>query len=146
MLLELKIFLTIWIAMIATSMWEASVEGKNYWDKGKNGWKWKVGKYVLLTRYHFFLFGVAYPALLSLIFVIYGFNLKLFGIILSAYASGMILEDFFWFVFNPFYGIKKFNSKNVVWYPWIKIGKLEFPLSYVLLLSLSVISWLLLWK
>jgi len=35
----LLIFIWIYAAMIATSFWEAYIEGRNYWDKGKLGWK-----------------------------------------------------------------------------------------------------------
>jgi len=140
------IFIWIYAAMIATGFWESYVEGNKPWDKGKLGWKIKRGKYVLLTAYHFWLFYVTFPILLSIPFLFVGFSWELFGIILSAYISGLILEDFFWFIANPKYGLKKWNSKDVYWYPWIKIGKFEIPLSYVLAIMLSIIVWFFLWR
>ena len=74
-----------------------------------------------------------------------GFSWRLFGILLSAYSSGLILEDFFWFVVNPKFSLRDFNSKKVKWYPWIRIGKVEFPSFYLVSLSVSILSWVLFW-
>lgn len=142
----LLVFVWIYGAMIATSFWEAYVEGTNSWDKGKLGWKWKVGKYTIITAYHFFLFLVMFPLLLSLPLVIGGWNTQLFGMLMSAYASGLIVEDFFWFVVNPTFKLKHWNSKNVKWYPWLKIGKFELPWGYLVGVLLTIIFWYFLWR
>jgi hypothetical protein len=139
------IFLCVYGAMISASFWEAYVEGRNAWDAGKLGWKIKIGKYVVLTAYHFFLFFMMFPLLLILPLVVYGFDLRLVGILISAYASGMILEDFFWFVVNPTFKIKNWNSKHVTWYPWLKIGKFELPVGYITGLIVFFVSWYFLW-
>ncbi len=45
-------------------------------------------------------------------------KLELF--LIGAFFLFLILEDFFWFVLNPDYGLKKFKSKYVKWHPkWI---------------------------
>ena len=142
----LLVFVWIYAAMIATSIWEAAVEGKNSWDKGKLGFKIKIGNYTVLTAYHFFLFGVMFPLLLSLPLVILGWDTRLFGILLSAYASGMIIEDFFWFVVNPSFNLKNWNSKNVDWYLWLKLGKLQIPVFYLVSIIIAVASWYFLWS
>lgn len=132
--------------MISTSFWEAYVEGRNSWDKKKLGWKIKIGTFTL-SAYHFFLFGVMFPLLLSLPLVIYGWNTRIFGIILSAYVSGAVVEDFFWFVVNPKVKLKEFYSEFTDYYPWVKIaGKKIVPLGYVLALFISFLSWYFLWK
>src|SRR3989338_2160033 len=95
------IFLTVWIAMIAHAFWESSAEGPNAWGKNMYGWKWKIAKNLSLTRYHFWLFVVYLPLLIIVLpLVVNGWNVKLFGILASAYFSGMVIEDFFWFVVN----------------------------------------------
>jgi hypothetical protein len=58
-------------------------------------------------------------------------QIKLFGTLAVGYLIGTVLEDFFWFVINPFYGIQKFNSQNAFWLlNWINIG-VEIPLFYL---------------
>ena len=143
----LLIFAWIWAAMIAMAFWESSIEGKNPWDKKKSGWKLRITKNISLTKYHFYLFFVMFPLLLTLPFVVYGWNTRLFGIIISAFFSGSIIEDFMWFLVNPHVSIKEhFNSKWANYYPWIKIGRLEIPVYYVLSLAIAILSWYFLWR
>ncbi|MEM4649358.1 MAG: hypothetical protein QXP78_01680 [Candidatus Bathyarchaeia archaeon] len=119
--MELKIFIVIWLAMIANSFWESYVEGRNTMELGKLGWKIKIGRY-FLTGYHFNLFFVMWPLILSLPLIINGWDSRLFGIILSAYISGLIVEDFVWFVVNPAVKLSEFWSEFTDHYPWIKIN------------------------
>jgi hypothetical protein len=137
----LEIYLIIYAAMIATSFWEAYVEGKNPWDHGKLGWKIRYKHHTILTAYHFWLFWVMYPLLIMLPLVVAGFSWKLFGVLISAYTSGLIVEDFFWFVVNPVFKMRHYNSKHVKWYPWLKFGNFEVPAYYLVGLTLSFLSW-----
>lgn len=140
------IFVWIYLAMISMSFWESEVEGRKAWDKGKLGWEIKIGKYCL-PAYHFFIFWVMWPLLLTLPLVIYGWNIELLGILMSAYFSGMVLEDFMWYVVNP--AIKfsdSFNSQFASHYPWLKIGKFEIPTLYIIGIALSILSWHFIWK
>ena len=139
------IFIWIYAAMIANSFWEAYVEGRNAWDKKKLGWKIKIKNYTL-TAYHFFLFCVMWPLILSLPLIIYGWDTKLFGILISAYFSGLVLQDFMWFVVNPAVKLSEFNPKFVNYYPWLKIGKLNIPWFYLIGPLISILSWHFLWK
>jgi hypothetical protein len=140
------IFVAIYCAMIAMSFWEAYVEGKHAWAEGKLGWKLHYHGYIILTAYHFWLSYVMIPALLSLPFVIYGFDLQLFGIMLSAYASGLVVEDFFWFVVNPTFKMKNWDSKHVTWYPWLNLGFFEIPAFYIVEFGIALTSWFFLWR
>lgn len=141
----LLIFIWIWAAFVAMAFWEAYVEGKKPWDKGKLGWKLKITKKYCFPAYAFYVW-LMWIFLLTLPFIIYGWNLKLFGIILSAFVLGTIIEDFLWFAVNPTFKIKNWNSKNVTWYRWIKLGKIEFPLMYLIGILISVASWYILWR
>lgn len=141
----LPIFIWIYFAMIATSFWEAYVEGRRPWDKGKLGWKLRFKGKTILTAYHFWLFIVMYPMLLSLPFVIYGFDRKLFGVIVSAYFSGLVIEDIFWFVVNPVFKLENWDSKHVKWFHWIRMGRFEVPVNYIISLGLAFLSWCFLW-
>ncbi|MFB6225257.1 MAG: hypothetical protein ABEI13_02265, partial [Candidatus Paceibacteria bacterium] len=97
----LLIFAAIYGAMLSTSFWEAYVEGRFPWDKRKLGWKIRIGESFIFSAYHFFLFWITFPLLLSLPLIVNGWDTELFGILTSAYVSGIIIEDFVWFIVNP---------------------------------------------
>jgi len=128
---EVLIFVWVWAAMIAMSFWESAAEGRKAWNKGKVGWSFKIGKFVF-AQYHFFLFYIMLPLFLTLPFIVSGWDLRLFGILASAYCIGMLLEDFMWYVVNPKVKIREFWTKFSDYYPWIRIGgKKIIPLGYV---------------
>ncbi len=140
------IFVWVWAAFIAMAFWESSVEGRKAWGKGKFGWRIKLTKNNTMTRYHFWIL-IMWWLLLSLPFIIYSWNFKLFGILVSAYFSGIVIEDFFWFVVNPKVSFKKdFNPKFANYYPWFKIGKINIPVYYIIDLGIAFLSWLLIWR
>ena len=143
----LLIFILVYAGFIAMSFWESSVEGRNAWDKGKYGWKIKIGKYVILTKYHFFLTYVMLPSFLALPLVTYGWDIRLFGVLLSAASSGIVIEDFFWYVLNPKVKFKEFFSSFSDYYPWIKInGRKIIPRFYILSILIAFLSWYFLWR
>ena len=140
------IFLWIYAAMIAMAFWEAYAEGRKPWDKGKLGWKFKIGKFVF-HAYHFYICWVMFPLLLTLPFIIYGWNFKLFGIIVSAYFSGMVLEDFMWYVVNPVVKLRELYTNFSNYYPWLRIRKKKIiPWGYVLGIVIALLSWWFIWK
>ena len=132
--------------MAATGFWEAYVEGRNAWDRGKLGWKIRVGHYTVMTAYHFFLFVVMWPLLLTLPLIIYGWDTKLFGILLSAYASGTIIEDFVWYLANPVVKVSELNTDFANYYPRVKIGKIRIPVGYFISIIIAALSWYFLWR
>jgi len=87
-----------------------------------------------------------FPALLSLPLVVNGWNTKLFGILLSAYFSGMVIQDFMWYVVNPVVKLRELNTDFANYYPRVKIGKIKIPVFYFIGLGIAVLSWFLLWK
>jgi len=142
----LLIFIWIYLAMIATSFWEAYVEGRNVWDKGKLGWKINIGKYKL-TGYHFFLFYIMWPLLITLPLIINGWDTKLFGILLSALTSGYVIQDFMWYVVNPVVKVRElFYGDFANYYPRIKIGNIKIPLFYFIGIGIALLSWYFLWQ
>ncbi len=137
----------IWIAFIAMAFWESSVEGREAGNRGKIGFKIRFLGRNYITRYHFFLFYIMLPIFIYLPLIIYGWNLKLFGVLLSAHFSGILIEDFAWFLVNPKINIKRdFTPKFVNYYPWIKLGKLFIPLYYIFNLAIALMSWVFIWK
>jgi hypothetical protein len=143
----LIIILVIWASLAAAGFWEAYVEGRNCWHNGKHGWKIKIGKY-LLTAYHFYLFWIMFPLLIFVLpLAVYGWNLRLFGILLSAYFSGIAIEDFCWFLANPVVKLKEFRTDFTDYYPWIKIdGKKIIPTGYIFGFLIAILSWYFLWR
>ena len=142
----LLVFAVVWLAMLSMSFWESYVEGRYPWDKRKLGWKLRLTGHYVLPAYHFYLFVVMLPLLLSLPLVIGGWNIVVFGVLLSAYLTGMIIEDFFWFVVNPEVPLKNFNQEWADYYPWIKIWKFQMPFGYLLSLAGATLSWYFLWR
>jgi len=143
----LLIFIWIYAAMIAMSFWESSVEGRNAWDKNKLGWKIRLGKKYVFPAYHFYVFWIMWPILLTLPLVVYGWDAKLFGILASAYFSGLVLEDFMWYVVNPAVKFKEFWSELSDYYPWVKINdKKIIPLFYIIGILMAILFWYFLWR
>lgn len=142
----LLIFIWIFIAMIATSFWESYAEGRESWAKGKKGFKYKLFGYEH-TGYHFFLFVVMFPVLLTLPFIIFGWDRYYFGVVASAYFLGLIVEDFFWYVVNPEVRFKELYSDFSDYYPWIKIkGKKIIPAGYLLNFLIALLIWYFIWR
>jgi hypothetical protein len=142
----ITIFIYVWAAMIATGIWEACAEGRNANGKNFAGWKLKAGKFCI-TQYHFFLFAVMFPVLLLLPVALSGWNIKLMGIIISAYASGLVIEDFAWYVYNPQVKFREWFTEFSDYYPWIKIKKRKIiPISYIISILISVLAWYAIWR
>ncbi|MDO8741454.1 MAG: hypothetical protein Q7J54_07885 [Candidatus Woesearchaeota archaeon] len=142
----LLIFIWIFIAMTAAAFWESYAEGRNAWHKGKLGWKIKLGNSFILTAYHFYLFWIMWPILLTLPFIIYGWNFKLFGVLVSAYFSGLVYQDIMWFIVNPVVNFSELNPKFANYYPWIKLGRFKVPLFYAVELFIAFLSWFFIWR
>ncbi len=141
------IFVWIALAMVAMSFWEAYAEGRHSWNKNKLGWKIKLRGNFVLSAYHFYLFGVMLPLLLTLPFVIYGWDTRLFGVIVSAYFLGTIIEDFGWYVVNPVVELKEFWTSFSDYYPWLRIkGQKIIPVGYILAIAIAILSWYFLWR
>ena len=97
--------------------------------------------------YHFYLFVIMLPLLITLPLIIFGWDWTLFGILLSAYATGLVIEDFFYFIVNPAVQFKEFFTDFTDYYPWVKIGgKKIMPLGYPIGFIITIGSWYFLWR
>lgn len=120
------------IAALFWAIYEIQIEGKNGWAANLPTWKtnnWfnKVFGWPYLDGYHLWLFILSlfifyFPYFLN---VPVNFNNEL--MILINYQIFIILEDFFWFIFNPNWGIKKFLINEI---PWQKMKILGLPKNY----------------
>ena len=142
---ESLILIYILLIFVSIAFWEAYIEGKNGWASKSVGWRMKKNLIFIkgITAYHFWAWMIMIPMFLALPLIIYGFDLKLFGVLATGYFWGAILEDFLWFVVNPAFHFKNFNSKHVKWHRWVKLGIIEIPSGYFIYFFIGLIIWLL---
>lgn len=121
--------------------WEIQIEGKDGWAANSPGWRIEKGWLVSLTGgrpitgYHFYMtiFMIAFVHL-PLFFTSWSWRLEC---LLIAFYLGMVfLEDFFWFVLNPYYGLKNFR-KGKIW--WHKHWWGPVPVLYWILLVVFIV-------
>ncbi len=106
---------------VILALWEIQIEGKDGWTANSPGWRIEKGWVVKLaggrpiTGYHIFmtLFIVGLVHL-PLFFVPWSWRLEM--LIIGFYLGMLLLEDFFWFVLNPYYGIRKFRKGQIWWH------------------------------
>jgi len=109
------------------SFLEIQIEGKNGW--AKNLPCWRANKERLATKiYSWFQGGKEvtgyHLALNTLEFAIFHFpffagvswNIVRELQIFSCLPLFWTFQDFTWFIWNPFYGLKKFNSQSIQWH------------------------------
>jgi hypothetical protein len=132
------IFIIEILAFISISFWAALMEGPTGGIFGIRAFNF-LG---FAMNADFFIFNIMVPLFLLIPFIMIGPDIKLFGTLASGYCVGMVLEDFFWFVVNPYYGVQKFNSEYATWLiHWIKIGDFEIPLFYIRYLIGALLLW-----
>ena len=106
---------------VILALWEIQIEGKDGWAakiptwRIEKGWVLKFTGGRPLTGYHVFmtLFMIAIVHL-PLFFVSWSWRLEL--LLMGFYMGMVLIEDFFWFVFNPHYGIKSFRKGKIWWH------------------------------
>jgi hypothetical protein len=139
MFIGLFIFMLFMALILA--LWEIQIEGPDGWAaklpawRIEKGWPTKIMGGRPFTGYHLFMtiFMMAI-APLPLFFTPWSWRLEL--LLLGFYASMMLFEDFFWFIFNPHYGIKKFR-KGQIW--WHKTWWGPVPSMYWLLAAVAAV-------
>lgn len=119
MITGLLAFMVVMALLLA--LWEIQIEGKDGWASKLPCWRIERGWFVRLTGgrpltgYHLFmtLFLIAIVHL-PLFFVRWSWQSE--SLLLGFYAGMVFLEDFFWFVLNPHYGIKNFRKGKIWWH------------------------------
>lgn len=134
--------LLLWVALLGAvfAMVEIQIEGSAGWAANLPTWRvdhsWLNhlcgGK--TITGYHVWVF-----SFMALVFhlplVLTGsFSWRLEARILGAVMVFWILEDFFWFLFNPAFGLGKFSPQFI---PWHKHWLVGVPVDYILTLALG---------
>jgi hypothetical protein len=123
------------------ALWEIQIEGKDGWAANSPGWRLEKGWLVKvtggrpITGYHFYMtVFIIVLVHLPLFFVTWSWRLEC--LLLGFYLGMVLLEDFLWFVLNPYYGIKNFRRGKIWWHRtwWGPV-----PSLYWILLVLTVL-------
>jgi hypothetical protein len=119
MIIGLLAFMVFLACILA--LWEIQIEGKDGWAANSPGWRIEKGWAVKITGgrpitgYHIFMtlfiIGVVH---LPLFFAPWSWRLEC--LLVGFYLGMVLLEDFLWFVFNPYYGIKSFRKGKIWWH------------------------------
>jgi hypothetical protein len=109
------------VMAVILALWEIQIEGKDGWAANSPGWRIKKGWVMKvtggrpLTGYHVFM-TLFIVGLVHLTFFFVPWSWRLEILIIGFYAGMLLLEDFFWFVLNPYYGIKNFRKGKIWWH------------------------------
>jgi hypothetical protein len=139
MLSDAGIFLYTQAIFIAIAFWESHIDTDG-WAKTQQGWRINLGIREL-TAYHFWSWGVMIPLFLILPIAIYGWNAHLFWLLVASALIGTVVEDTLWFVVNPKFGIKKWNSHYGHWHKWVKLGRFEVPDFVIFFPIAAILIW-----
>lgn len=133
-----------WVVLLAVvfALLEIQIEGSAGWAENLPTWRRPMPRWLRFlwggrpcTGYHVYLF----------LFMAMVFHLPLFvetacpqraeAQILGGLMLFWILEDFFWFVFNPAWGVRSFRPGRV---PWHRYWVLGVPVDYVIYTVVAV--------
>lgn len=109
------------IALILAIL-EIQIEGKHGWAEKLPCWQRKDGWFVKiilggrpLTGYHLAIF-LFLMAVFHFVFFLIPWNFQAELFILGLLLELILLGDFFWFVLNPHFGLKKFKKDEIWWH------------------------------
>lgn len=128
----------IFILALILAILEVQIEGAHGWAKNLPTWRAKPNKWYAkiykkitgdkdLTGYHLCLFSFIFVLFHSLFFFGIKWNIMMEIKIISLFILFMIIEDYLWFVVNPYFTVKNFQGKHIIWH---KKWFLKLPLGY----------------
>ncbi len=97
------------------ALMEIEIEGQHGWAKKLPTFTIKKGIFKNFTFYHILMNLIV--ILTNSFPILHNYELTLNGILYSVYFNTLwfLIEDFLWFVLNPYYTIKKYN-KDISWH------------------------------
>ena len=116
----------VFVVSIIYSLIEIEMEGKNGWCTHLPTAKNVISSF---TLYHLLM--------MALVFVIFYqmFHKKDIWIMIFYITMFFFIEDFLWFVLNPYFTIKNYNKENITWHKtWISGQPLENYICYGIVL------------
>ncbi|MEM0473604.1 MAG: hypothetical protein QXF88_02695 [Candidatus Aenigmatarchaeota archaeon] len=124
---------------------EIEIEGKYGWAEKIPTWHKKSKMFSFLaskkplTGYHFFMLLLLFMLFHFVFFVGLKWSLSLELRIISYFILFLVIEDFLWFVFNPYYRLKKFKKDKIWWHYNSKWIFNLIPLDYIIGIFLSIL-------
>lgn len=140
------VFLLISAALFA--LLEIQIEGKYGWAEKLPTWRIPVNPKLLIqpfmdpnqpqTGYHTFLWAFLL-LILHFPFFFTKWTPRYEFIVFAFYILITTLEDFFWFLFNPAFGLKKFKKQYIKWQTYWFAG---LPIRYWIYFPIGIIFYL----
>ncbi|MBF0409748.1 MAG: hypothetical protein HQM10_20575 [Candidatus Riflebacteria bacterium] len=135
--------LIIWVSIMAFFFAEVEIQ-----IEGGSGWAaslptWRIEKHWLLdifwggrpmTGYHAWVFSFMFLSFHLGVFLNNRWTWRFECMTIASLMYFWIIEDFLWFVFNPHFGMQKFNPANI---PWHKSWLFGVPTDYVTFLLMG---------
>jgi hypothetical protein len=140
-MLGLVVFMTFLAFILA--LWEIQIEGKNGWAANLPGWCINKGWIMKLTGgrpltgYHVYM-SLLLVSMVHLPLFFTGWSWRLESLLLGFYVGMVFLEDFFWFVLNPAFGLRNFRKGTIWWHKtwWGPVPALYWFLAVITVLLL----------
>ena len=143
---HLFFFLFVFVTASLFALLEIQIEGPHGWAEKLPTWRIKPKSKGFLrlfaapekpiTGYHIYTW-ILYFIILHIIFFFtqWSFYKELF--IVAYYSFFLSLEDFLYFIYSPYWGLKKFNKENIKWHTIWFLGLhlqywFKFPLALIL--------------
>lgn len=140
--LLIRLFIFDLLIAFAVAKLEINIEGKNGWAENLPTWKIQNKLTKLLwgekpyTGYHLWFNLTMLLCLHFPFFVFPNWSLSLEFLLIGIFLIATILEDIFWFAFNPYYGLKKFTKTHAHWHDkWLG----PIPYFYIRLLIPAIL-------
>ncbi len=130
----------IFIAALIFALWEIEIEGKNGWAGKLPTWYKKSGFSKVfsniaakrpLSGYHMMMMLFMLVIFQSVFFFGVPWNFLNEISVLMMMILMLLIEDFLWFEFNPYYGLKRFKKQNIWWHGKGKWFFNLFPIEYL---------------
>jgi hypothetical protein len=135
-----------WVLLLAMffAQVEIQIEGGAGW--AANLPTWRIEKHPLLdifwggramTGYHAWVFPFVAMFFHFPFFMLERWSLRLEARALACIMVFWVVEDFLWFVFNPAYGVERFDPGHVAWHKhWLLFAPTDYWVSSIIALGL----------
>lgn len=139
----------LWLSFAAAQV-EIAIEGKHGWAQDLPTYRFPEGHWISkvffsdkpATAYHIWL-EISLVSVLHMTYLFVPFSWTIELRILAFFFFFCIVEDFFWFVFNPAFGVRNFRPEKIWWhkkhwwlvaprdyYVFLAVGGLLYYLSF----------------